>query len=331
MGLTNADVAIYNDSAYPSGGIWATGLDHIRAMLDRYGYTHEDVTPDDLNATHDLHALYRVLVIGGGWTYGYYTYVSDLGKQHIRDFVSQGGGYFGICAGALFAAHEMHWKPNNTSPVEYYYYGLDLFPGTAKSPVLAIKEWDAPTGCSSNILKGAAMTTVRVDRVLLPGLCTNLYILYYGGPFFTNCGVGVHTVAAYQVAGDLANGQPAMILFRYGRGKVFLTGPHPEVSFENCGLYNSPPCWDLMGRILAFLLSPSGGYLQSVALASNRLQCSIFNCGEHDTNVVEIAETPGAASWEAVYNYRAQSFQTNCVVPLDPGRKKAVLRVRAMP
>ena len=56
-GLEGADVAIYNDTSYDNGGAWQEGIDAIKAMLDSYGYDHEDITPDELNSTSDLNAL----------------------------------------------------------------------------------------------------------------------------------------------------------------------------------------------------------------------------------------------------------------------------------
>lgn len=63
--LLGADVAVYNDTALSGGSAWKEGLEGIKAMLDSYGYSHEDITPDDVNTNGNLQNLYKVIVFGG--------------------------------------------------------------------------------------------------------------------------------------------------------------------------------------------------------------------------------------------------------------------------
>lgn len=257
-GLNGANIGIYNDTSFPRGGAWPEGLTAIKAMLDSYGYTHEDITPADLNSsTLALGSLYKMVIFGGGWSGGYNTSVGETGYNNIRTFVSGGGGYFGICAGAYFAADRIVWKPNFPDPVEVYDFPLNLFNGLGLGPVLSIKEWDASTGCTSVITRGAAMTSVSVDNSVLPGIDTSLNILYYGGPaFFSHpfaTSDGFTVAAAYSIPGDPLDGAPAMITYNYGAGKVFLSGPHPEVSFSNCSLSYDTATWKLMKSVISML------------------------------------------------------------------------------
>jgi len=256
--LRGADVAIYNDTAFPGGGAWQVGLQSIRAMLDSYGYSHEDVTPADVNGSIELWKLYKVFIVGGGWAGGYNQSVNQRGFVNIRKFVANGGGFYGICAGAYFASNFVVWKPDYHAQPEYYDYFLDLFKGTGKGPVLGIVGWNQPTGCYVGITKGAAMTKVRMNRNILPDSPQYLNILYYGGPAFIPSGPQaskVKIVARYQVPGTTDHNTPAMILFPYGKGKVFLSGPHPEISmnFVSCSFYYDTKTWRLMDSILSLL------------------------------------------------------------------------------
>ena len=61
-------------------------------------------------------------------------------------------------------------------------------------------------------------------------------------------------MATYDAPGARANGTPAMILFRYGKGRVFLSGPHLEISFDNCNLYYDNETWQFMDRIIPLVL-----------------------------------------------------------------------------
>ncbi len=257
-GLNGADIGIYNDTSFPNGGAWSEGLTAIKAMLDTYGYTHEDFTPTDINnSSLNLNSLYRMVIFGGGWAGGYNTSVSETGFDNIRSFVANGGGYFGICAGAYFASDMIMWKQNWLAPIEVYNYPLDLFNGLGLGAVVSIKEWTASTGCASGITKGAAMTSVRIDNSVLPGIDNVLNILYYGGPaFFPNPfapTTGFTVAATYTVPGDLLDGTPAMITYTYGNGKVFLSGPHPEVSFYDCSLTYDNATWKLMKSVISML------------------------------------------------------------------------------
>lgn len=257
-GLTGADIGIYNDTSFPGGGAWAEGLTAIKAMLDTYGYTHEDITPTDINSSSlNLSSLYRMVIFGGGWAGGYNASVREAGFNNLRNFVADGGGYFGICAGAYFASDIIMWKPDWLAPIEVYNYPLNLFNGLGLGAAVSIKEWNASTGCTSGITKGAAMTSIKIDNSVLPGIDTVLNILYYGGPaFFPNpfSPISGYSVAAtYTLPGDLLDGTPAMITYNYGNGKVFLSGPHPEVSFSNCSLSYDNATWKLMKSVISML------------------------------------------------------------------------------
>lgn len=48
-----------------------------------------------------------VLIIPGGYTEEYVNYLSKEGFDAIREFVFNGGGYIGICAGAYLAAEQV--------------------------------------------------------------------------------------------------------------------------------------------------------------------------------------------------------------------------------
>lgn len=255
--LNGADVAVYNDTSYPEGGAWREGIDAIKAMLDSYGYNHEDITPDQINNTGNLHSLYKVIIIGGGWAGGYNAYINRSGYENIRQFVSSGGGYFGICAGSYFASEVVMWKPNFSTPFEVYHYPLGIFHGVARGAVLSVKAWTSPTGCVSGITEGGAMTTVRIDSSLVPGVRSDVRMLYYGGPVFIpfpDQTGEISVVGRYEVPRTPADGTPAMILFQYGGGRVFLSSPHPEISFDECTLYYDPETWELMNSILSLLM-----------------------------------------------------------------------------
>ena len=106
FGLVGADVALYNDSIAPVGkrGAWPEGVTAIKNMLTTLGLTYEEVSYADVNLSPlDFNSLYDVIIVPGGFALWYNHWISLAGKDRIRNFVANGGGYFGICAGSFFA------------------------------------------------------------------------------------------------------------------------------------------------------------------------------------------------------------------------------------
>ncbi|MFW9787424.1 MAG: BPL-N domain-containing protein, partial [Candidatus Thorarchaeota archaeon] len=141
---------------------------------------------------------FQVIAIPGGYAYDYYLDLSYSGANAIRDFVAEGGAYWGSCAGAYYALDEFEWTEYGQTGT--YYYGLGLFPGRGVGPISAIADWP-------NI----AMTEIQLNSsnglIDLSHEQTTHSTMYYGGPYFETEGVnGIATIATYSI-----NGKPAMI------------------------------------------------------------------------------------------------------------------------
>ncbi|MBW2093938.1 MAG: hypothetical protein JRI80_03535 [Deltaproteobacteria bacterium] len=251
-------IAIYNDTFCENKGVWRDGIIAIKAMLNKYGYSHQDITPDEINSANTLHKRFKIILFPGGWAGAYNAHIKTAGFRNLRTFVSYGGGFFGICAGAYFACDVITWKPDANAPEERYDYPLNLFEGTGKGVLPGVKDWTAATGCAS-ITRGASMVRVKIDNHILPIEDPCLKMLYYGGPSFKPFPKGGQTktlqvAATYMVPGTPADGMPAMIFFPYGKGKVFLSGIHPEISLDDCTLHYDEKTWKLMNAIISLLL-----------------------------------------------------------------------------
>lgn len=206
---TGAQVAIYTGA-----GTWEDGITAFERFLNWKEITWEEVNAWDINK-RDLSALYDALYMPGGWSASYKKSIRASGEQHIRDLVSGGGAYIGICAGAYYAASTVDWEGKK------YDYPLKLFDGTAYGAIDAIAPWDDYT-----------MTTVNMDS----SHPINTYepptedMLYYGGPaFYPNAGQSMDIVSTW----DSYNDDPATITFGYGSGRVLLIGPHPEIEEDS--------------------------------------------------------------------------------------------------
>jgi glutamine amidotransferase-like uncharacterized protein len=116
--------------------------------------------------------------------------------QKIRDFISNGGGYVGFCAGA-FLTTEM--VGTTTQP------GLGIVPGKT---VL----WSQ--------INNAFTTPINFYG-------NTRYIYYHGGPSFDISGVTDPNLKVIAVYDD---GKVAGVSTMYGKGKVATVGAHPEES-----------------------------------------------------------------------------------------------------
>ncbi|MGQ9459778.1 MAG: BPL-N domain-containing protein [Candidatus Bathyarchaeaceae archaeon] len=201
-----AQVAIYNDS-----GAWADSVIPFKNFTKYKGLTWKYVTASDINNGLITYPTYKVLYMPGGYAADYNTAISNNGDQNIRNFVSSGGGYIGICAGAYFACDKITWEGRS------YDYTLDLFNGMGIGSIPEIMAWDY-----------AIMTnlTMNLNHPINQYEPSRERMAYYGGPYFVpNAGVTVDTVATY----DKKNNERAAITFSYGSGRVFLIGTHPEI------------------------------------------------------------------------------------------------------
>jgi len=233
--LRGADVAVYNDSIAPIGyqGVWQDGVIAIKNMLKWLGLTFEEIDYMDLTySTQDFSSLYKVILIPGGWAQWYNLWISLYGKERIRNFISNGGGYLGICAGAFFAVDRAIWEGILYDDEEGYNawgemtgYDLDLFPGIGIGPINEIADFNNE-GYNMSILNFEIENTVLSSYKPLPYTES---ILYYGGPYFTpDEGAQVELLSTYDY-----NGEPAMVASQYGSGKVVLLGPHPEIEEDS--------------------------------------------------------------------------------------------------
>lgn len=122
-----------------------------------------------------------------------YKALGEEGVEAIRSFVSSGKGYLGICMGAYLA--DKDWIGLINAP-------LDSEVGRPNAD--ALDEGDY----TFSILWGEKEESVY----------------FQDGPYFDNStkSLGFVPIAHY------LNGDIAMASYKYGKGKVVLTGPHPE-------------------------------------------------------------------------------------------------------
>lgn len=224
---------------YSGPGVWPAGRKFLEKFLRYYGIPYRTVGPKGLiEGGLDLKRD-DVLIMPGGKSWVYLRNLKEAGGQIIRDFVAKGGGYFGICAGAYYATARRIGKglkagtgtngaleespetrgldaASGGTPDEGIPYGIGLLDGAA---------YDGESFKESGYRNG-----MRWFEMLQEGWKSFYKILMLGGPSF-HFTAQERALKKITVLANFAVGrkQPGMIYFNYGAGRVFLSGPHPEV------------------------------------------------------------------------------------------------------
>lgn len=203
-------VALYQDE-----GVSVESLAHTVYTLKQYLGSERRIkkitAQDILNGA--LNDRVGVLIMPGGADLPYVKKLSGLGNQLIKNYVTQGGAYFGICAGAYYASAEVVFDKGG--PLEVIgSRELAFFPGSAVGPVLATYHYEHHQGA-------------RIAHLSLNAGGFNqkkISVYYNGGGYFKDAEgyPGVEILAYYP------HNLPAVIYTQYGKGRVLLSGVHAE-------------------------------------------------------------------------------------------------------
>lgn len=151
-------------------------------------------TPEQINA---LFESGRVWIQPGGNSGEAFDSMSDELLRGLTTFVRSGGGYVGFCAGA-FMATELIGKKGNP--------GLGIFPGRS-------------------VLYPHGAERPDLDYILEPILWKGVKrkVFLEGGPYLI-----LPESSKVEVIATYGSGAVATARTKYGKGRVYITGLHPE-------------------------------------------------------------------------------------------------------
>lgn len=158
-----------------------------------------------------------VLFHPGGSGGGQGRHLGGVGREKIRNFVSAGGGFIGICAGSYLASTDYTWSLNI----------LD-------AKVIDRKHWNRGSG-------PVELALTDSGRKLLNRDSSQLEILYAQGPLLAPADrpdIEDYEILATFETEVAKNGAPrgvmkgttAIAKGQYGRGQVICFSPHPELT-----------------------------------------------------------------------------------------------------
>ena len=154
------------------------------------------------------------LLIPGGRDLPYCAALNGKGNNQIREFVSNGGAYLGICAGAYYGCERLLFDAGLDSEISGS-RELAFFPGQAIGPAFGPGTYDY------NSRRGAR----AVELILADGRRGVTYFnggCYFQEPFESS---GTKILARYS---ELPDNPPAIVSARVGSGMAVLSGVHAE-------------------------------------------------------------------------------------------------------
>lgn len=187
-------------------------------------FTLRRVGPDDVRPA--VLKQFDVVVFPGGSGSKQAAAIGDAGREAVRDFVKQGGGYVGICAGAYLCSAHYSWS-------------LDLIDTSVFTGMREIEG----VGRKAMWYRGKA-TDVKMQlsdagKRLFAGVPEHVEVRYQNGPIVSpkrSPRLDDYTVLAWfrseQVLYPPQKGTmidtPAIVSGAFGRGRVVSISPHPE-------------------------------------------------------------------------------------------------------
>ncbi|ADD09145.1 BPL-N domain-containing protein [Candidatus Aciduliprofundum boonei] len=182
----------------------------LSSLLVNMGFDTQFLIAENFNKLYDLFKFDIIAFPGGRADH----MIMGLSRQQIdtlREYVSQGGSYMGICAGAYFASNYTVW--NGIKYGDNAGYILDLYSGDAVGPIKEIGNYDLNSTYNPQYPTNITWYNGEIFNVT-----------YWGGPYFTPTN-NVKVLAIY----DKIH-KPAAIKFMYHSGRVILFGFHPEIN-----------------------------------------------------------------------------------------------------
>jgi len=230
----------------------------LRAGERRYNVNFElKILMDDLNGG-DVHngALengdYDIILAPGG--YGSW-YTSETYRENIRNFISKGGGYYGICGDSTFGGFTPDLSDGYKEMMGKFF---DLKDVTEMLEVVNVcsnmSVFEEMIGDPNNISKTTiwkllfGLATSRAYIKFIPGIYSiqepfynkNVRIMLGNVPLIDAgknnmpdvVDVGLFDGYDYPYPRSIV-GQKAIVSTTYGDGRVVLSAPHPELTFGN--------------------------------------------------------------------------------------------------
>lgn len=224
----------------------------IRECLVALGYQPRFVTAEEIVYTGLKN--YELLVMPGGDATQQFLDLGGKGIKNIRNFVKNGGGYIGICAGSYLAWNVAMLPEKYLCPPNLESLGigkvnfLNVVDRTSSN-----EGWEESSYVeTSEGSKVVFFPTELFTRYQINYKGGNLSVIYAGGPLFENTGGVFATYTGeckkpflppVDLRKKMLIGSGSASRNRYGSGRVVLFSFHPELLKETCPLVDEGIRW----------------------------------------------------------------------------------------
>ncbi|XP_076450062.1 uncharacterized protein TC_0305-like isoform X2 [Babylonia areolata] len=221
---------------YRGPGTTSSGYNHMHHSLSRcLDHTVLPIGPDDI-----IEGQWRdkcaAIVFGGGYADGFVRALGGQGARRIKDYVSNGGTYVGVCAGAYLASQLVVFQQKG-QPGMLRKRPLKFFPGKCVGPVDSDYHPAHPPHLHHplhpvSFILGRRDVTGGCDVIGLPYVITVNAYVHGGGVFlphgrWSDFGSAVNVLAYYESEGKES---AAVVVCQVGRGVAVLSSPHLEMT-----------------------------------------------------------------------------------------------------
>ena len=172
-----------------------------------------------------------LMVFPGGSGNGQAQAIGAKGMSAIRSFVAGGGGYLGTCGGAFLGLSHLKFFGDPSPPTQ--------------------EPYDRGHGDIQLRFSQDGLNELGLDRGRFSG---NVTIMYWQGPIVSNKDLPanvtrvasflteIHSRHTNQTTGEMA-GTAAITSIEFGRGRVVLNSPHPELTPNLPEIYAGELSW----------------------------------------------------------------------------------------
>lgn len=197
----------------------ASYIPQVENMVTKAGCSYEILTSEDI-INGKLFGFDAVIFPGGlGPFYGLRNY--DGFAEAVRYFVSNGGGYMGICGGAYVAGLAMSQTLYSLCPKT-----LGLIDATIVSPPW-IRYWTQYREAAGKRVAVSCKIAEEAHPITAPYQGQVIELVYSGGPLIRDLGPRVTPLLTY-VDDIMTPGDVALCCSIFGKGRVVICSPHAE-------------------------------------------------------------------------------------------------------
>lgn len=178
------------------------------------GFSHKVVTADDIQT--GVLADTDILVMPGGSAKAQAGALGENGRQAIQEFVSKGGAYLGICAGAYLATNDYPWSLNlmNARVVDKEHWAR----GKGEVRILFSGKGKQMLGCGVD----SHLIAYLQGPLLAPGTDKDM-------PAIESLATFSSEIAKNGASPGIMKGTTAIASAVFGKGRVICFSPHPEL------------------------------------------------------------------------------------------------------